>query len=160
MPDENNKNANNQDQQQPQLISIPDREGITTKGSWNQVQLIHNGYKVQEEVTNSLTHVNIILNFLLQDLSKDLPLGSVEFSVLSPYTHLKPHCGPANHKLRLHLGLIIPSIQNVEYEQFAKTTTMKITTVTTTINKEFELITTDVFDNNLINNTATLIKNN
>lgn len=34
--------------------------------------------------------------------------GHALFSVLDPGTHILPHCGPSNHRLRLHLGLVIP----------------------------------------------------
>jgi hypothetical protein len=37
-----------------------------------------------------------------------LPKGSVEFSLLSGGTHIRPHCGPSNHRWRMHLGLVIP----------------------------------------------------
>jgi hypothetical protein len=30
------------------------------------------------------------------------------FSALTPGTHIKPHCGPWNFRLRIHLGLIVP----------------------------------------------------
>lgn len=39
---------------------------------------------------------------------EDLPKGSVEFSILDEGTHIKPHCGPSNHKWRFHLGVIVP----------------------------------------------------
>ncbi|KAL1528816.1 hypothetical protein AB1Y20_010139 [Prymnesium parvum] len=34
--------------------------------------------------------------------------GSHFFSCLTPGTHLEPHCGPSNYRLRCHLGLVIP----------------------------------------------------
>jgi hypothetical protein len=34
--------------------------------------------------------------------------GLVYFAVLSPGTHLEPHCGPINARLRCHLGLHVP----------------------------------------------------
>jgi aspartate beta-hydroxylase len=34
--------------------------------------------------------------------------GHALFSVLEPGTHILPHCGPSNFRLRLHLGLVIP----------------------------------------------------
>jgi aspartate beta-hydroxylase len=37
-----------------------------------------------------------------------LPKGSIEISTLLPGSHIKPHCGPTNHRLRIHLGLVIP----------------------------------------------------
>ena len=35
-------------------------------------------------------------------------LGQAIFSVLAPGTRLRPHCGPTNSRLTLHLGIIVP----------------------------------------------------
>jgi aspartate beta-hydroxylase len=35
--------------------------------------------------------------------------GQIKFSLLSPGTHIWPHCGPTNTRLRAHLGLSIPT---------------------------------------------------
>jgi hypothetical protein len=43
----------------------------------------------------------------------ELPKGSMQFSILQPGTHLRPHCGPTNHKLRVHLGLVVPSASSL-----------------------------------------------
>jgi hypothetical protein len=34
--------------------------------------------------------------------------GEILFSILEPGTHLRPHCGPSNNRLTVHLGLMIP----------------------------------------------------
>ena len=34
--------------------------------------------------------------------------GQAYFSVMDPGTHVTPHCGPTNAKLRCHLGLVVP----------------------------------------------------
>lgn len=34
--------------------------------------------------------------------------GQVKFSVVEPNTHIWPHCGPTNCRLRAHLGLVVP----------------------------------------------------
>jgi aspartate beta-hydroxylase len=34
--------------------------------------------------------------------------GHAFFSVMDPGTHILPHCGPSNFRLRLHLGLVVP----------------------------------------------------
>ena len=41
-------------------------------------------------------------------VAERLPRGAVELSLLAPGSHIQPHCGPTNHRLRLHLGLIVP----------------------------------------------------
>lgn len=35
--------------------------------------------------------------------------GQAKFSVMQPNTHVWPHCGPTNCRLRAHLGLVVPS---------------------------------------------------
>jgi hypothetical protein len=42
-------------------------------------------------------------------VSERLPKGSIEYSMLGPGAHLKPHCGPSNHRLRIHLPIILPT---------------------------------------------------
>jgi aspartyl/asparaginyl beta-hydroxylase (cupin superfamily) len=37
------------------------------------------------------------------------PRGLVYFSVLKPHVHIRAHCGPTNTRIRLHLGLQVPS---------------------------------------------------
>ena len=41
--------------------------------------------------------------------AEKLPLGAAELSVLRPGAHLVRHCGPTNHRIRLHLGLVVPT---------------------------------------------------
>lgn len=38
--------------------------------------------------------------------------GNVYFSYLAPGTHIRSHCGPTNSRLRIHLGLIVPTAPN------------------------------------------------
>lgn len=42
-------------------------------------------------------------------VSERLPKGSIEYSMLGPGAHLKKHCGPSNHRLRIHLPIILPT---------------------------------------------------
>jgi aspartyl/asparaginyl beta-hydroxylase (cupin superfamily) len=37
------------------------------------------------------------------------PNGLAYFSVLNPGVHIKPHCGPTNSRIRIHLGLLAPA---------------------------------------------------
>jgi hypothetical protein len=45
---------------------------------------------------------------LIKSIPGSVSAGSVFFSALAPGTHLRPHCGPHNARLRCHLGLITP----------------------------------------------------
>ena len=49
---------------------------------------------------------------VLRNCSARLPRGSVEFSVLAPGAHLRSHCGPTNHRLRVHLPLLVPRTES------------------------------------------------
>uniref|UniRef100_A0A8C7NC12 Aspartate beta-hydroxylase n=1 Tax=Oncorhynchus kisutch TaxID=8019 RepID=A0A8C7NC12_ONCKI len=35
-------------------------------------------------------------------------MNNIKFSVMQPGTHVWPHTGPTNCRLRMHLGLVIP----------------------------------------------------
>lgn len=43
-------------------------------------------------------------------LGSEAAFGSfqIKFSVMQPGTHVWPHTGPTNCRLRMHLGLVIP----------------------------------------------------
>ena len=44
-------------------------------------------------------------------MAERLPKGSVEYNMLGPGAHLKPHCGPSNYCLRIlriHLPIVLP----------------------------------------------------
>lgn len=43
-----------------------------------------------------------------------LPLGAIEISALKPGTHIVRHCGPTNHRLRLHLGIKVPPLAAIK----------------------------------------------
>ena len=49
---------------------------------------------------------------LYESLGEDattMVMGSAYFSVLTPGARLRPHCGPTNIRLRVHIGLDVPS---------------------------------------------------
>ena len=50
-------------------------------------------------------HLQLLLNFMINPLSEPPP----QLSVLSGSTHLAPHHGIMNTKLRAHLPLLIPA---------------------------------------------------
>lgn len=41
--------------------------------------------------------------------------GQVKLSLMSPGIHVLPHCGPTNTRIRMHLGLCIPSGANLRF---------------------------------------------
>ena len=95
-----------------------DDEGISARPSeWHHLLRVRNGHRVPPESgggvdwDRALPASSEALDRIAGLPSKPLdglPKGSVEFSVLAPGAALKPHCGPSNHRLRVHLAIAIP----------------------------------------------------
>ena len=45
---------------------------------------------------------------LLPRLQRHVSVTGIMFSIVGSGAHLRPHCGPNNRRLKLHLGLIVP----------------------------------------------------
>ncbi len=90
-------------------IFQPDAEGISRdSGKWHLAPFHRHGRSFPETRRRFPRTTEILDHVLLFDLARDLPRGSVELSVLSAGAILVPHCGPTNHRLRLHLPLWVP----------------------------------------------------
>lgn len=93
--------------------SLPDLEGLVDNGHWNQIPIYRNGKEFAPTWENIFPEYFPILQKVSKDIvnkySENLPLGAIEISTLSPHTHLRSHCGPTNHKVRFHLGIIVPN---------------------------------------------------
>ena len=48
----------------------------------------------------------------MKEISAECKHGQVKFSVIHPETHIWPHSGPSNCRLRAHLGLVVPEVTN------------------------------------------------
>jgi Tfp pilus assembly protein PilF len=82
-------------------------------GAWRQGVLRRNGVwfptaKAQWPVASRVVER---VEALTGDVNEDpwMPKAAAEFSAIAPGSKLTRHCGPSNHRLRLHLGLQIPS---------------------------------------------------
>lgn len=76
--------------------------------TWRQLTMRKNGTWLPEIA--AFRETTVALRELLDDEVADrLPKGSVEISVLEPGARLVPHCGPSNHRIRLHLTLEAPA---------------------------------------------------
>ena len=84
-------------------------EGITDTGGWTIFQLFKYG---------KLSTANCLLAPITCSLVEKIPQiteninGIVLFSMMESGTHINPHSGPSNSRLRIHLGLDIPETQN------------------------------------------------
>lgn len=80
-------------------------ENLRDVGEWKQLELFSRGIKIKENCKKCPFTCKIIET--LAD-AKDCRRGQVKFSVMHPGTHVWPHCGPTNCRLRSHLGLKVP----------------------------------------------------
>lgn len=85
---------------------IPEEENLREQGDWKQFTLYQRGRKNAAACQKTPQTCAII------DTIKDATSckrGQIKYSVMLPGTHVWPHTGPTNCRLRLHLGLVIPN---------------------------------------------------
>lgn len=79
-------------------------ENLKDTGDWKQFELYARGMKSKQCSLAPIT-CKILEKFTAAATCKR---GQVKFSVLHPGTHVHPHCGPTNCRIRCHLGLKVP----------------------------------------------------
>eukprot|EP00051_Salpingoeca_urceolata_P030011 m.491730 g.491730 ORF g.491730 m.491730 type:complete len:582 (-) comp30628_c0_seq1:30-1775(-) len=91
-----------------QQLLQPDNEGLVVRnGDWNKVVFVRDGIP-DWFVLSQYPQTARVVHHFLNGPSANMPRCSIELSILSPGAHLRPHCGPSNHRLRLHLGIKVP----------------------------------------------------
>lgn len=80
-------------------------ENLKDSGQWKQLELFARGHRIASNCAVAPITCSIIENF---PAAKNCKRGQVKFSVMQPGTHVWPHCGPTNCRLRAHLGLVVP----------------------------------------------------
>lgn len=99
---------------QRELHGIPSQcfriqhQGLADAGEWNVYYLYYLGRKVEENCSRCPETTKII-----ESLPGVTNTGLVYFSVLTEGTHVAPHCGPLNTRLRCHLGVVVPPGCNI-----------------------------------------------
>ncbi|XP_056619528.1 aspartyl/asparaginyl beta-hydroxylase isoform X4 [Triplophysa dalaica] len=83
----------------------PEDENLREKGDWGQFTLWQQGRKVASSC-ESVSKTCALLERYPE--ATGCKRGQIKFSVMQPGTHVWPHTGPTNCRLRMHLGLIIP----------------------------------------------------
>ena len=83
------------------------------EGKWQQLVLYENGSK-QEHGCQLAPKTCQILEKYLTDSAISCKRGQIKFSVMHSGTHVLPHTGPTNTRLRAHLGLVVPETGLVE----------------------------------------------
>lgn len=80
-------------------------ENLVDKGDWRQFDLYSQGNKKKKHCAKTPKTCGIIEKMKSAVSNKR---GQIKFSIMQPGTHIWPHTGPTNCRLRMHLGLIIP----------------------------------------------------
>lgn len=84
---------------------INEAENLRDFGDWKQFELFARGQKNNKNCERAPFTCKLIETFPAARFCKR---GQVKFSVMHPSTHVWPHCGPTNCRLRAHLGLKVP----------------------------------------------------
>eukprot|EP00465_Bigelowiella_longifila_P004612 CAMPEP_0185255342 /NCGR_PEP_ID=MMETSP1359-20130426/4361_1 /TAXON_ID=552665 /ORGANISM="Bigelowiella longifila, Strain CCMP242" /LENGTH=425 /DNA_ID=CAMNT_0027839147 /DNA_START=149 /DNA_END=1423 /DNA_ORIENTATION=+ len=96
------------------LAYEPEPEGLAD-GSWNVLSLVDIDRSAQklvwkDGVQEAMPELTAILSNITEFKSCVVVLGVCDayISRLTPGTHIKPHCGPTNLRIRTHLGIDVP----------------------------------------------------
>lgn len=87
----------------------PGNEMLAENGKWSSIILIGS-----QGVNNEYSEFFPKTLGLLKKMPINQIFGFVAFSKLSPGTHIKPHTGSSNLRLRYHLGIKVPQQENIE----------------------------------------------
>lgn len=93
-------------------------ENLREEGLWQQLVLFETGVKSEKGCKLAPQTCNLILKYM-REMSAECTHGQVKFSAIHPGTHVWPHSGPTNCRLRGHLGLVIPEVQNGDWRDQA-----------------------------------------
>ena len=85
-------------------------EGLVRCGTWQKLELWSRGRRSTEVCSLLPTTAAIIACHSGTAVMLDAP-GRCYLSLMMPHTHVAPHCGPTNHRLRLHLPIVLPAAQ-------------------------------------------------
>lgn len=86
-----------------QFIAHPQKRMVAVEGNWDTYYFFSDGARFDEHCAACP-----ITSGTLQKLPGAALAGRAFFSLMSPGTHLRAHCGATNIRLRCHLGLIVP----------------------------------------------------
>ncbi|XP_053690002.1 aspartyl/asparaginyl beta-hydroxylase [Sabethes cyaneus] len=81
-------------------------ENLRDTGDWKQFELFMRGHRIEKNCAKAPLTCKLVEQFTAARTCKR---GQVKFSVMHPGTHVWPHCGPTNCRIRAHLGLKVPS---------------------------------------------------
>ena len=88
----------------------PDNSSLMESGTWNGIFLFSTQGKKNKEIANLCPETLGIL----ENLPLCLNFGFVLFSELTPDSHILPHSGSSNFRLRHHLGVQVPEPESAK----------------------------------------------
>ena len=86
-------------------------ENLREEGLWQQLVLFETGVRSEQGCKLAPKTCSLIMKYM-KEISAECKHGQVKFSVIHPETHIWPHSGPSNCRLRAHLGLVVPEVTN------------------------------------------------
>ncbi|KAG6452415.1 hypothetical protein O3G_MSEX007611 [Manduca sexta] len=79
-----------------------EKEGLKERGEWSQLDIFVRG----QEIPGRCKKAPITCSIVRQELAAvGCKRGQIKFSAMEAGTHVRPHVGPTNCRLRMHLGL-------------------------------------------------------
>ncbi|XP_029079000.1 aspartyl/asparaginyl beta-hydroxylase isoform X3 [Monodon monoceros] len=95
-----------------QSLFLPEDENLREKGDWSQFTLWQQGRKNENACKGARKTCSLLDKFPETTGCRRGQGGTfsvqIKYSVMHPGTHVWPHTGPTNCRLRMHLGLVIP----------------------------------------------------
>ncbi|XP_050555010.1 aspartyl/asparaginyl beta-hydroxylase isoform X2 [Spodoptera frugiperda] len=79
-----------------------EKEGLKERGEWSQLDLFVRG----QEIPNRCKRAPVTCSIVRSEVAASgCRRGQIKFSAMEAGTHVRPHVGPTNCRLRMHLGL-------------------------------------------------------
>lgn len=79
-----------------------EKEGLKERGEWSQLDLFVRGQEVPGRCKKAPVTCSIVRS---EVAAAGCRRGQIKFSAMEAGTHVRPHVGPTNCRLRMHLGL-------------------------------------------------------
>jgi len=89
-------------------VFLHEEESLKNTGEWRQFTLFQRG-KQNKDCQRTPKTCSLVSKMTQAAGCKR---GQIKYSIMMPGTHVWPHTGPTNCRLRMHLGLVIPKTGN------------------------------------------------
>uniref|UniRef100_A0A182YJ93 Aspartyl/asparaginy/proline hydroxylase domain-containing protein n=1 Tax=Anopheles stephensi TaxID=30069 RepID=A0A182YJ93_ANOST len=87
-------------------VFVKESENLRDRGDWKQLELFSRGARIERNCARAPLTCRLVEQYF--PAARTCKRGQVKFSVMHPGTHVWPHCGPTNCRIRAHLGLSVP----------------------------------------------------